>query len=640
MEHEGPGKYDFAYMEYVRQLLLKIYEIGDMYIYFDPHQDVWSRFTGGSGAPLWTLYCAGFQPKRFAATQAAILHNEYIDKESGKQKRHYPKMFWPTNYYRLASQTMFTLFFGGNHFAPKCTINGTNIQEYLQSSLNGAISAMYQYLLEKAPELFEGNMVIGLESLNEPNEGYIAYPNLLSIPKERDLRMGPTPTAFQSFLLGEGFKTTVDLYDITVTGPKKIGSTTIDPKGQSAWMSAEERAIIDEKYEWSRDEKWKPGCIWKLHDVWDVKEGKERLLDPTYFSKNGVDGSYFMNKMFVSYFENFRKMFRSIDQDRFIFLQNPIFQRPPELKGSSLIDKNTVFSSHFYDGMSLMFKTWNKMYNIDTLGIVRGKYLNPIFSIVLGEQNIKKCISRQLRDISTEARQVLGKHVAVIFSEIGMPFDMDNKVAYKTGRYKSQTSAMDAIGYALENNNLSFSLWCYCPKNSHQWGDQWNNEDFSLWSPDDFKREKVKVEVSNLGSSTITVEESESFSMTSTRSTSTFKTAKDSISLDYSGIRALDAVLRPYPMKISGSFVSAKFDPFNGQYELNIHGHAMPNNRTLIFLPAYHFRLDTIIMKSSSGHFTYDPERQILQWMHEPGSQFLSISSIENADADDSCTIM
>ena len=41
-----------------KQLLEKALEY-DIHIFIDPHQDVWSRFSGGDGAPAWTLEAAG-----------------------------------------------------------------------------------------------------------------------------------------------------------------------------------------------------------------------------------------------------------------------------------------------------------------------------------------------------------------------------------------------------------------------------------------------------------------------------------------------------------------------------------------------------------------------------------------------------
>lgn len=50
LEHEGPGIYDQRYIEYLRQLFTLAHDFG-MKIVIDPHQDAWSRFSGGSGAP-------------------------------------------------------------------------------------------------------------------------------------------------------------------------------------------------------------------------------------------------------------------------------------------------------------------------------------------------------------------------------------------------------------------------------------------------------------------------------------------------------------------------------------------------------------------------------------------------------------
>src|SRR6202171_2489767 len=99
IEHAGPGIYDEAYLDYVYQVVKKAGEYG-LSLFIDPHQDVWSRFSGGDGAPGWTLEAVGLDMTRFSATGAAIVHATYGDP--------FPKMIWPTNSSKLAAATMFT----------------------------------------------------------------------------------------------------------------------------------------------------------------------------------------------------------------------------------------------------------------------------------------------------------------------------------------------------------------------------------------------------------------------------------------------------------------------------------------------------------------------------------------------------
>lgn len=55
----------------------------------------------------------------------------------------------------------------------------------------------------------------------------------------------------------------------------------------------------------------------------------------------------------------------------------------------------------------------------------------------------------------------MGNHPCV-FTEIGIPFDMDDKYAYKTGDYSSQAAALDANHFALEGSGVNgFALWVY-----------------------------------------------------------------------------------------------------------------------------------------------------------------------------------
>ncbi|KAH9934524.1 uncharacterized protein BXZ73DRAFT_100714 [Epithele typhae] len=52
------GVYDAEYLDYVRALLSLMPQFG-LVAFVALHQDVWSRYSGGSGAPAWTLEAVG-----------------------------------------------------------------------------------------------------------------------------------------------------------------------------------------------------------------------------------------------------------------------------------------------------------------------------------------------------------------------------------------------------------------------------------------------------------------------------------------------------------------------------------------------------------------------------------------------------
>ena len=103
----------------------------------------------------------------------------------------------------------------------------------------------------------------------------------------------------------------------------------------------------------------------------------------------------------------------------------------------------------------------NRYWNVDVFGILRGKYLTPAFAIKIGETAIRNSFKEQLTAIRQEGIENMGEHPCV-FSEIGIPYDMDDKAAYKTGDYMSQSLAMDANHYALEGSGIAgYTLWTY-----------------------------------------------------------------------------------------------------------------------------------------------------------------------------------
>ncbi|KAG6899895.1 hypothetical protein C0993_005581 [Termitomyces sp. T159_Od127] len=65
------------------------------------HQDVWSRYSGGSGAPAWTLELAGFDLDALEETGAAWLLGV---KGGGHEESE--RGVWPTGYTKLAAATM------------------------------------------------------------------------------------------------------------------------------------------------------------------------------------------------------------------------------------------------------------------------------------------------------------------------------------------------------------------------------------------------------------------------------------------------------------------------------------------------------------------------------------------------------
>lgn len=653
IEHEGPGIYDEDFIQYTVDVLRIIDSIGGIYVYLDPHQDVWSRFSGGDGAPMWTLYAAGFDPKNFVVTEAAMIENAFpADPEA------YPKMLWTTNYKRLAAGTMFTLFFAGATLAPKCIINGVNIQHFLQKHFIDSFAHLVKRIKALAPFLLE-KTVIGIETMNEPNSGFLATENITEIPSDQPLRLGTCPTILEAVKLGMGIATEVSEYKISVTGPKKIGTTIVDPKGVKAWLDTDR---YDTHYSFKRDPGWKLGeCIWAQHGVWDI-ESEEPLI-PDYFEYDSesnvkIDEEYFINNFFVDHYAKFRKSIRSIQHDFILFLQPPPLQAPPLLKGTDLIDEHTAFCPHYYDGMSLMFKTWNRKYNVDTLGIVRGRYLNPVFGIVFGEGAIRRSFKRQLLEMKLESQDNLGKDVPVIFSEIGMPFDMDDKRAFEEDNFESQTSALDALAFALESSNLSHSWWCYTSDNCHKWGDRFNCEDFSFWSRDDDFSDDLNCD--SFASSTVTKTFESTFKprdatkislpgsskLVSDSSATLIESGrieeKDSMVFTYNGkeytesntkpshdgIRAIDAVLRPYCLALNGEFIDSHFDVSKIAYTLKISGHKHSSHPTKIYLPHWHFDHDDIKIEVDSGIFEIDKDSEVLEWHHESGEGTIVITNV------------
>jgi hypothetical protein len=638
IEHAGPGKYDEDWIDHTISLLRKAKEYG-FYIFMDPHQDVWSRFSGGSGAPMWTLYACGLDPEHFAVTEAALVHNTYPDPAT------FPKMIWTTNYTRLVNQVMWTLFFGGRDFAPKAIMDGKNIQDYLQEHYIGACEHLAKRI-QQAGDLWH-DPVIGWESMNEPNRGLISYQDITQIPSEQKLQKGTSPTAWQAILTGSGRACEVATWEFGGLGPYKSGSVLVDPQGTIAWLSKD---YDDTKYGWKRDPGWKLGeCLWAQHGIWDP--ATDTVLKKDYFGidpKNGakIDYEYFTNHYWLPHYRAYSKMVKSIFPDSLMFFQPPVLEIPPKVKGTEDDDPNMIFSPHFYDGITLITKKWNRVWNVDVFGVLRGKYLTPAFAIKIGENAIRNCFSHQLKAIRDEGTEYTGVHPC-IFTEIGIPYDMDDKYAYKTGNYSSQIAALDANHFALEDSKANgFALWTYVANNCHYWGDLWNGEDLSIYSVDDkavpagaFSPTDSRASLDTNSPTYSRAQSTDTLSISPSNLQKTITPERMSSKKDdgdVRGLRAAEAFIRPTPIAVHGDISSYGFDLKNCTFKLALSAPSSTAEEfpTICYLPEFHFPSGQTSVEVSGGKWTITSEetngalQQTLRWWHAEGDQVITVKGV------------
>ncbi len=420
IEHAGPGIYDEAYLDYVRAVVRKAGEHG-INLIIDPHQDVWSRFSGGDGAPGWTLEAVGFDMTRFTETGAAIVHATYGDP--------FPKMIWPTNGSKLAAATMFTLFFGGNDFAPQTKVAGEPIQEYLQRHYIGAIRQV-------ALRLSDLSNVIGYDTLNEPLPGYIGWRDLNAAGGT--LLLGPCPTPFQAMLLGVGVPQVVGVWKLSQVVIWRTGTRLLNADRQRAWRDGCD-------------------CVWRQNGIWDFDAvGRPHLLRPDHFSRVNDRPVDFGADYYRPFANRFAAAIGEADPGALIFLEAEAGSlRPPRHAG----DAAQVFAPHWYDGFVLMSKRFSSWVAADA------HTQKPVFL----PGPIRRSFATQLARLKRGGEEA---GMPVLLGEFGIPFDLEG----------DPIKALDRSFRAVEDNLLSCTLWNYTPDNTRAHGDAWNGEDLSIFS--------------------------------------------------------------------------------------------------------------------------------------------------------------
>ncbi|AEF86563.1 cytoplasm protein [Treponema primitia ZAS-2] len=442
LEHAGPGIYDEAYLAYLRKVL-KLAEEKGIFVYMDPHQDVWSRWTGGDGAPAWTMEKLGMDLDRLEPLGAALTKQRYAEFHRGP----YPRMAWPTNYNRYGAATMFTLFFAGNTYAPETKIDGESAQDWLQERYLACMRHCFR-------RLKNCKAIIGWGTMNEPHPGFIGYKNLEGL-ENYAVATGPIPGGFQAMAAASGHRVSVPVYSTGIRGQQVVGHETINPEGLS---------LFREGF----------SCPWKQAGVWSDQDGEPRLLRKDHFALYQGRPANFVDDFLKPFMLRFTERMRDADEKTLIFIEGTPAGAASGASHPSWAGDDSpgvVNAFHWYDGPTLFTKFFRPWLSIRT---DTGK-------LILGRKKVAAYFAEQLSQGVVWAREHMG-NMPCLLGEFGLPFDMNGKRAFKTGDYHLHEEALSMYYDAIDKNLLHALIWNYTADNTHENGDGWNGEDLSIYS--------------------------------------------------------------------------------------------------------------------------------------------------------------
>ncbi len=449
IEHKGPREYDREYLDYLEEVL-KVAESYNFYTFIDPHQDVWSRMTGGDGAPGWIFEEVGLDFRKFDTADAALVMQYRYDPNNPDT---YPLMHWSSNAVRFANGTMWTLFFGGRDFAPLYKVNGVNAQDYLQQHYFNAIKQV-------ALRVRDNPYVIGFDTFNEPEQGWIEKKVDGSGAEKLTEDFGYRFTPIDAMLVGSGFSRTVGYNEIKRLGIKETRRDELNKGKVSCWLDG------------AKD-------IWREEGIWGLDEnGIPIILNNDYFTvKNEREVNFFQDYLSPFIFD-YAKIIREIIPEAIMFFESHPIRILKGEKLSFSVPENTVNASHWYDP------------SVGTKRpMVKASYDMAADKVVVGKKNVQRMFIRQLNHIKKISKSI-HSGIPTLIGEFGIPYDMNKKEAYQKFKteagiaWKSHIKLLSMIYNALDANLLHSTQWNYTADNNNKWGDLWNLEDLSIFSRD------------------------------------------------------------------------------------------------------------------------------------------------------------
>jgi hypothetical protein len=464
VEHAGPRLYDEAYLEFLTEICRRAAKYG-LYVMIDFHQDVWSRMTGGSGAPGWTFEAVGLDFTKFHAANASHVMQNLYDYERGGWQDAYPQMSWGGNHRLPPTNIMWTFFWTGRLFTPEYRIDGVNVQDYLQDHYLGAIDQVVQRIADL-------DNVVGFDTLNEPVTGWIGRPMTYrhvapTIENPLRPRLGLAMSPIDCLLAARGVPIEAPLVvRDPVTGALSAPTTRIvNPGHVSIWRDGVE-------------------CPFERAGAYRLDSNRAVDVQDDFFQK-------FKGKVLVASEDAYAPLFHKVavvtrarQREWGVFAEIEPYAATSGEGFPAQMPERSVNASHWYDYSTL----YTKRFQPDAA------YDFATGQTTYGREALKQVYCEQLLRIARHAESFGPAGAPTLIGEFGIPYDLDHGaafVAWAAGDHgehpwSEHVAALSLMYEAMDELQLHSTQWNYTASNRNDLmvGDGWNQEDLSIFSRD------------------------------------------------------------------------------------------------------------------------------------------------------------
>lgn len=468
IEPYAGGDYDLDYLDYLERIVAKANEYG-IYVFLDMHQDFFSRwhrlyYNDKSGRP-------GIAPASLDVTQpplnnilqgdgaprwvvALTLPEKNVYSEEWGLPRHMvsdPRntgdllpLFWGINIFLSTDVSRsFAAFFAGRDVFPNYTVEGKNIQDYLQDSYANA-------WVEVVKRVKDYPNVIGYDIMNEPVGLYVAV--TLYALLYREAKADPSGTLTRQQV--------EDCVDLALAEPLRRGlSLNVVQQWREILLTMSNLPRTPAEFEQAG---------FPL-DAADTDPHK-----PDIGAALGLNANFNRNYM-QPFYAKVGAAIQQEDPDAIIIIESSLGLSDEEGIFGVLITpmlapegiNQIAYAPHFY----------TDVYSV--LGLCP----NPDpRDFTIDEIQLRDYTEGILGAISLSAFS-LG-NPPVILGEFGTYFNLGGIEKAQETDYIVPAHIIDNYYEVFEEQLVSRAVWTYSPENTTEDGEGWNKEDFSVLGPD------------------------------------------------------------------------------------------------------------------------------------------------------------